>query len=213
MSTAGDVIDTVLDRLYESRTNPIFWSRTELLVFVNDGFVEFTLNAGQLISENTYTPVSSKFQAVPIGAIALIHVAYNDEYTQKSSLETFDRENPNWEAQSGILRRWAPCGLDKWILDRHPTNFTAVNLTTLDEPPNLLETSTIDLAPEYIEALADYVFHEARFKEGGAEFGQSMTQYDSFQNKAGIQERKTYAAQFILWSHDPAANTGEAYSN
>ncbi len=212
MTTAADVLNTVLDRLDQSRTDPIFWSRAELLTYLNDGFLEFTLIAGQMVSEATFPLVGAKIQAVPVGSLALIHVAYAEVVIEKSSLENFDRQNPNWEAQSGILRQWAPCGLDKWIVDRHPVLATNVSLTTLNAPAVLTETSTIDLAPEFIEALTDYVFHMARFKEGGAEFGQAMTQYDSFQNKAGLRQQKTWSEQFVLWGRDPNADTGGGYS-
>lgn len=212
MATASSVIDDVLDRLQESRTSPIFWSRSELLTFVNDGFLEFTLMAGQLTTEATYRIIGAKIQAVPITAIALIHVSYASEMVEKSTVERFDRQNPNWEAQYGILQKWSPCGLDKWILDRHPTSATNVSLTTLDNPQPLEESSSIDLAPEYVEALTDYVFHMARFKEGGAEFQQAMEAYDNFQNKAGKRAQKTFAEQYVFWARLPNANTGPDYS-
>lgn len=212
MATAGSVIDDVLDRLQESRTSPIFWSRAELLVFVNDGFLEFTLLAGQLTTEATYPLIGAKIQAVPITAIALIHVSYASEMVEKSSVERFDRQNPNWESQYGILQKWSPCGLDKWIVDRHPTSATNVSLTTLDSPETLEESSSIDMAPEYVEALIDYVFHMARFKEGGAEFQQAMEAYDNFQNKAGKRAQKTFSEQYVFWARNPAADTGPDYS-
>jgi len=81
----------------------------------------------------------------------------------------------------------------------------------MDIPGELEEGTYIDLAPEYIEALTNYVFHTARFKEGGAEFGQSMTNYDLFLNKAGLQEARTFIEQFALWAAIPAAKTGEDY--
>lgn len=211
--TYGTIIDDVLDRLAESRTAPVFWSRDELMVYLNDGFLEFTLMAGQLISENVYPLVGAKIQAVPSTAIALIHVSYVSVLAEKSTLEQFDRADPGWEAKYGIFQRWAPCGLDKWFLDKHPVTAIYANLTTLDVPPELTEADFIDLAPEYVEALTDYVFHMARFKEGGAEFGQAMTQYDSFRNKAGLQEQRTYVDQFVLWARDPNAKTGEDYAS
>ena len=212
MATAGSVIDDALDRLQESRTDPVFWSRAELLVFVNDGFLEFTLMAGQLTTEATYPLIGAKLQAVPITAIALLHVSYASEMVEKSTVERFDRENPNWESQYGILRKWSPCGLDKWIIDRHPTSALNVSLTTLDIPPDLGEATEIDLAPEYVEALIDYVFHMARFKEGGAEFQQAVPAYDDFQNKAGKRAQKTWSEQYVFWARLPVADTGPDYS-
>lgn len=212
MTTAADVIDQVLDRLDEPRTAPVFWSRSELLGYLNDGLVELTLIACHLTSETTYNMISAKLQAVPSGAIALIHAEYAGQPVEKSSIELFDRENPNWDAQSGILRKWAPCGMDAWFLDRHPTAAASVVLTTVDQPVVLAETDVVDLEEEYINGLQDYVFHMARFKEGGAEFEQAMDAYDSFTEKAGMRGQRTFAEQWLVWSRDPNADTGESYS-
>lgn len=214
MATAADVIDAVLYRLDQSLTVSAdqFWVRAELLILVNDGFLEFTLMAGQLVSENNVTLATANIQSVPSTAIAVIHVSYASEVVEKSSLELFDRGDPGWESKYGILRKWAPMGLNHWIADRYPIASTTVALTTLDKPVALLEGTTIDLPEEYVSALIDYVFHMARFKEGGGEFAQSMDAYDAFQSTAGMQERQTYADQWLLWSRDPNADTGPDYS-
>lgn len=214
MATAGDVIDAALYRLDQSLTVSAaqFWTRTELLILVNDGFLEFTLIAGQMVSENNVALAAGNIQDVPSTAIAVIHVSYASEYVEKSSLELFDRGDPDWESKYGILRKWAPMGLNHWIADRYPISSVTVALTTLDKPPVLIESDDIDLAEEYVSALIDYVFHMARFKEGGGEFAQSMDAYDEFRSTAGLQEQQTYAEQWLLWSRDPNADTGPDYS-
>jgi hypothetical protein len=212
-TTAGSIIDAVLDRLDESRTAPIFWTRAELLQILNDGFIEFTLFAGQLTSERTYDLIGAKLQATPIGAIAVMHVSYGNRKIEKSSVELIDRNNPNWDAQSGLLQKWAPCGLDRWFVDRHPTApGTSVTLVTLDDPTTLTESSVIDLDTEYIDALTEYTFHFARFKESGGELQQSMTNYDFFLNKAGHKGQRTFAQEFLVFSRDPNSDTGPDYS-
>ena len=211
-ATAGDVIDSVCDRLEESRTGPIFWSRAELLVLLNEGYLELQLITGLLISERTYTMIGAKQQAVPDGAIALLHVAYTNLAIEKSSIELFDRENANWDAQSGILQKWAPMGLEHWFCDRHPAASIAVKLTTLDIPTTLTESTTIDIEQEYVEALIAYTFHGARFKEAGAELQQAMSAYDEYLSIAGIRMKDTIAEQFTAWMRDPDADTGEGYS-
>ncbi len=213
MATAGDVIDAALYRLDESTSSPIFWSRAELLIFVNDGFLEFTLIAGQMVSENPMTLANFvNLQNVPTGAIAIIHVSRNSVMVEKVSLEHLDREDPGWQSKSGTPREWVPVGLNHWIVDRTPLVNTVVSVTTLDEPALLAEDDDIDLAEEYVDALIDYVFHMARFKEGGAEFAQAVGDYDSFRNKAGLREQRTFSEQWLLWARDPAADTGEDYS-
>lgn len=210
--TAGDILDTVLDQLAEDETTPVFWSRAELLNLLNDGFLEFTLMAGQLTSERTYAMIGAKVQAVPDGAIALMHVEYSNQPVEKTSVELMDRNKANWDSESGVLKRWAPCGLDQWFCDRQPLVAENVTLTTLDQPATLGEATVIDLDAEYIQGLTFYLFHAARFKESGAELEQAMTAYDDFLGIVGHREKRSFAAEFVLWSRDPNASTGIGYS-
>lgn len=211
-TTAAQVITAVLQRLEESTIAPIFVLRSELLQFLNDGFLEFQLIANQLTSERTYAMIGAKLQSVPIGAIAVINVRYQDNAIEKSSVEQFDRANANWDVQYGILRKWAPCGLDRWFVDRQPAAAASATLTTLDEPTALAEADVIDLEQEYIDGLTDYVFHMARFKESGAEFQQSMENYDKFLNIAGLHMKQTMAEQYTAFARDTNADTGDGYS-
>lgn len=212
MTTAAQIIDRVLERVDESTSDPRFWSRAELLQHVNDGFLELTIMCGQLTSNRTYAMVGAKVQAVPSGAIAIMHLAYSSQVIEKSSVELFDRNNANWDNQSGVLTKWAPCGLDRWFCDRQPTTAQSVVLTTLDRPATLAEGTTIDLDPEYVEGLEYYAFHMARFKESGAEFDQAMTAYDDFLAIVGHKEQRTFSQMWTLWSRDPNADTGVGYS-
>lgn len=210
--TAGDVIDRILDRLDGNTANPAFWARAELLQHINDGFVEFTLMAGQMTNSVTYNMIGSKLQAAPAGAIALIRVDYGNKMIEKSTVEYFDRHDPTWDSKSGILKKWAPCGLDRWFCDRQPTTFESVTLTYLEQPVPLTESTVIDLNPEYLDALTSYGFHAARFKEAGAELQQAMDQYDDFRAKAGFGEERKISEQWLIWSRDPNADTGPDYS-
>lgn len=210
--TAGEVIDAVLDRVNEDTADPVFWSRAELLTQLNEGLLEFTLIAGQLTSQRTYSMIGAKLQAVPDGAIAIVHVAYADKKIEKGTVENFDRTDSNWDATRGILTKWAPCGLDRWFCDRTPTAAYNVTLTTLDQPTTLEEDDTIDLDAEYIEGLTAYVFHMARFKESGPELDQAMDVYDEFRKISGHRAQRTFAQMSVLWARDPGADTGGGYS-
>jgi hypothetical protein len=211
-ATAGQILDQVLDRLAEEEATPIFWSRSELLVLLNEGFLEFTLMASQLTSERTYAMIGAKAQSTPEGAIAIINIQVSNQKIEKSSIENFDRANPLWDGLTGILTKWAPCGLDRWFCDRTPTGAYNVTLTTLDEPGAIDENTVIDLEAEYIEALTMYVYHMARFKESGAELQQAMEAYDQYRLIAGHKAQRTFAAEFTIWSRDPNADTGNEYS-
>lgn len=211
-TTAANVIDTVLGLLDESTSSPIFWSRAELLTLLNEGMLEFTLIACHLTSERTYAMIGAKLQSVPDGAIAIMHIAYSSKRVEKTTVENFDRVNTNWDAQTGILTKWGPCGLDRWFNDRTPAAAYNVTLTTLNQPAVLAEADTIDLDQEYIDALTFYVFHMARFKESGAELQQSMDLYDQFRGVSGHKAQRTFAQEFTLYSRDPNSDTGGGYS-
>ncbi len=73
---ASEVITNVLNRLAEDPVSPIFWSREELLVFLNDGNLELVLLSGYLNSERQQQLIGAKVQAVPPDAIALLGVQY-----------------------------------------------------------------------------------------------------------------------------------------
>lgn len=210
--TGADVIDNVLFRLEEDLDAPVFWTRAELLVLLNEGMVEFVLISGYLHSETVYAMISAKLQAVPTDAIALLGVQYSSLPIERTTVEGLDRTSRRWDYQSGILTQWAPCGLDRFFVNKHPTSATNVTLQTLDQPATLAEGDTIDLEPEYVDALEDYVFHCARFKEGGLEFQQAQGDYDSFAEKAGMRETRAFSEMFVLWSRTPdAGDTGGSY--
>lgn len=213
MATAGDVLDNVFHRLEEDPDSPIFWSRAELLVLLNDGLLEFVLISGYLQSETTYALIGSKLQAVPDTAIGLLNVNYSNKPIERTSIEDVDRSNRRWDYLGGILKQWMPCGLDRFIVDRHPSAATNVTLFTLDAPTSLAEADTIDLDPEYISSLEDYVFAAARFKEGGQEMVDAQVSYDEFAEKSGMREQRSFSQMMVTWSREPAGgNSGGGYA-
>ncbi len=142
-------------------------------------------------------------------------VSYSTNCVQieRTTIEGLDRTNRRWDYQSGVLTKWAPMGCEAFVIDKHPTSELVVLLQTLDMPAPLTEDSEIDLEPEYIKALEDYVFHCARFKEGGHEFQVAQEAYDDFASKAGLREQRTFSEMFVLWGRTPqAGDTGGSYS-
>lgn len=210
---ASTIISNVLLRLEELPASPIFWSRAELLVLLNDGNLELVLSSGYLNSERVQQLIGAKVQAVPMDAIALLGVQYAGVQVERTTIENLDRTNRRWDYQSGILSKWAPMGCEAFVVDRQPTSELTVLLQTLDMPAPLTEASTVDLEPEYCKALEDYVFHCARFKEGGTEFQMAQGAYDDFSAKAGMREQRTFSEMFVLWGRTPqAGDTGGSYS-
>ncbi len=212
-TAAATIITNVLDRLEESGSNPIFWSREELLVLLNDGNLELVLGSGYLNSERNQQLIGAKVQAIPPDAIALLGVQYGGVQIERTTIEGLDRTSRRWDYQSGVLTKWAPMGCEAFLIDKHPTSALTVLLQTLDQPAQLTEADNIDLEPEYCKALEDYVFHCARFKEGGLEFQMAQPAYDEFSVLAGMREQRTFSAMFVLWGRTPqSGDTGKNYS-
>lgn len=212
MATAAEVLDNVLFRLEEDTDDPVFWSREELLILLNEGYIEFVLMSGYLQSQSNYQMIGSKMQATPDNCMGLLGVQWQSKPIEKTTIEGFDESNRRWDYLNGYLSQWAPCGLDRWFCNATPQLAFTVNLITLDQPAELAEDDEIELEAEYIKALEDYTFSCARFKEGGGEFQQGQESYDDFASKAGMREQKTFSELFALWARDPNADTGGGYS-
>jgi len=212
MALASEVISKVLYRLEEDTASPVFWSRAEILILLNEGYIEFVLMSGYLQSQSTYSMIGSKMQAPPDDCMGLIGVQWASKPIEKTTIEGFDESNRRWDYKNGYLSQWAPCGLDRWFCDATPQLAYDVQLITLDQPAALAEASTILLEDEYIEALEDYTFSCARFKEGGGEFRDAQPAYDDFTEKAGLREQKTFSEMMVMWGRDPNQDTGGGYS-
>lgn len=217
MATGGSIVDTVLSELEESITTPVFWTRAELLQHLNDGLLELNLLTAKFQSESAvFAPTTATLQTTPAGAICLLHISRNSLFLRKRTLEEMDKENRKWmrEISSGnVIRQWGPVGLNLFfVYPRLLASGSNLTIVTLDIPPTIGEGTTIALDNEYVSALEQYVFHMARFKEGGAEFQQSMEAYDSFRTQCGALTSKKMSQQYGLWAKEAAADTGSAYA-
>jgi len=212
--TASEVIDQTLELLDEDPLNPVFWTREELLVHLNDAIREFNLIALKFQERVTSSlPQSVAFQVTPLGAIAVLEISRGDVFLRKRVLEGMDREQPRWQLQTGARpKQWGPVGINLFFLSPNPTTNQSLELTLLQQPMILSEDTVIDLDDEYVDALGDYVFHMARFKEGGAEFQQSLKQYESFRSVSDSALRRRVAENHILLVEEPGADTGPGYT-
>lgn len=217
MATGGSIIDTVLRELEESITTPVFWTRAELLQHLNDALLELNLLTGKFQSTTAaFAPTTATYQTTPAGAICVLHVSRSSRFLRKRTLEEMDKENKKWMTESptsNLIKQWGPVGLNLFFV--YPKLFGAGNtitLVTLDIPATIGEATTIALDNEYLDALEQYVFHMARFKEGGAEFQQSMIAYDEFRSICGHLASKKMSEQYGLWAKEAAADTGSRYA-
>lgn len=212
-TTASEIITLVLERLDEDPADPQFWSRSELLVLLNEAYAEFNIIAIKLASTATITRPSASIIAIPPTAIAVMGVQVSSQALSRTTLESMDMENRGWAKNTGIPGQWGSVGINRMFFSKYPTasGATAV-ITTLDVPEEIEEDTVIDLEKEYLLALEQYVFHAARFKEGGAEFQQSMEAYQQFTMIAGLGMEGQDSDTFDLFGQATVASTGMSYN-
>lgn len=185
-TTAGTIADRVLRRLEESTTAPVFWDRTEILDFINEGLNELNLIALKIRTTGNEALSASTFYSSPTGSVAILQVGVSNRPLHKETLENLDRQNKNWQDDRGIPRQWSPVGLNLFAVHPSPTSGATANIIYLDTPSALGENDDIPLEDEFCEALEDYAFHMARFKEAGDEFAQSTLIYERFLDKVRL---------------------------
>lgn len=236
MAISGtDVIDTVLERLEET-VSPIFWTREEMLLYLNEAMKEMNNLAGKQHSESgIVTDSDDNFYAPPTDTIAVMAASVGDRSLERVTLEDMDREDHFWEGKTGtILKRWAPIGCNLFAIFPRPgvpttssaftTGFTGgfgaggfltitVDFVVLKIPATIEDNADpIDLDDEFIESLQDYTFHIARFKEGGPEFVNAGAAFKNALSRMGDTARKVYSQQPVIWIAEPALDTGPSYS-
>lgn len=190
--TAGQLVDRVLLRLDENTASPVFWSRAEILAWVNDGLNEINLLAMLRYKESGDTEATGRVMTCPDDAVAPLAILFDDESIDRVLLEDMDRSEYGWEAKSGNPRRWMPLGGDRVMLWPRPDlPNTMIKFIYLEQTDRMAEGDTIDLEAEHIEAVERYAFHHARLKEGGRELQSAMPQWNQFLSKtAGIPSER-----------------------
>lgn len=190
MGTIADIEARVLDRLEESRTSPQFWNlQNEVRPAIVEAMNEASLITGEpevRSSSATTVPQSTTLQAMPAGALAIVRVEGTSSLSiSKTSVWDLDHNTPGWQNDTGdIPRMWFALGLTQWGIYPQLTADVEVVLTTVGFPVVSARpysgAETIPFQIEFHEALEDYASHILRFKEGGAEFQQSLAAYNRY---------------------------------
>ncbi len=211
MATAGSIATKVLKRLgEEDPSNPVFWSRVEILEDLSEIYLEFLLTvANQVRTDLTVTlAAASAFANVPNGIIAILDLWVSDKPLEKYTLEALDLEERKWETQTGSPDKWAPIGLNLIASAKRPSADTSASVTALKYPGDLAEETAIDLPDEMLTALEEGTFHVARFKEGSPEFANSMPSYEFF-----LKSSMEFAERAAAYGQEhPNQSTGSAYT-
>lgn len=212
--TPADVIGETLHMLDEADAdNSVRWSRPEILTYLNDGLNELNLISGEY--QETFSVAWSQTGNVidlPESAIAPLEVSFGNKIIQRTTIESLDAE-VQWDSSSqvgGSPKRWAPLGLTKIVVwPRASTSGQSLSVTVLQIQLNADDVTCIDLPFSYVDAPKDYAFYRARFKEGGAEFVQSINDYRRFMEKASDLMDLNIFQRWPAWLVAPVGKAGE----
>jgi hypothetical protein len=204
------VIDTVLERLEESLLTPVFWSRSEILGYCNEGLFELNNISGKLHTEDSVVVSVDNFYNTPDETVTVMHASINGKSLVRTSLEALDRRDSKWESTTGLPKRWVPIGVNLFAIHPRPASGTeSVEFSVLKVPTLITDDATaVDLDDEFIDVIEDYGFHIARFKEGGPEFANSMSALEDFAKRVGDLATKVLTQQPQIHAAEPNVDTG-----
>jgi hypothetical protein len=194
--TINDLVPLVLDRLEESRTNPIFWDvPKEIVVFLVEAMNEATLITGEpeirfdtsLKTKSQLTLPANQTVMTFSGDIPLFGMMRLESSGQvkKTTVWDMDRMLPGWENDTGDLPDfWFPIGLTQFGIHPQLVAPVTVIVSGIAEPVSTSRPYTgvepCDFQSEFRESFVDYAAHIAGLKEGTKEFQDSIRVYDRF---------------------------------
>jgi hypothetical protein len=102
-----------------------------------------------------------------------------------------DRTNYEWQSRANAFTELVVGGIDCFAVSPIPTALTTVGLTVVGNAPiPANDAAEIQVPRDAMNAIIDEAQHLALFKEGGAEFTQSMALHKSFVAYAVNQNRR-----------------------
>lgn len=171
----------------------MYFTRREVRKRVAEALCETMLLTAepQLRTSELTITAGETFQELPAGVMAIVRLEGARGEIKKDFFHVLDRMNPKWQQEEGDnLKLWMPLGLGPYFAVypklREPLKVIAncVSFPVTDIRPYDGE-EPIFYQTEYHGALEDYATHMCRLKEGGAEFQQSIPQYDNFLRAIG----------------------------
>lgn len=191
--TMSYIAQRIQDRLEEPSGPGIFWNLgDEIYPFLVEAMNEATLITGEpqvRATSVTTIPVSTVFTplAMPSDGIAMLRIEGPNGPLKKCWIWDLDKQYPGWEIQTGDSPRyWFPFGLTQYGIYPCLTEPAEVIQSYVATPVTAARPYTgKELVPfqlEFLEGIEDSAAHAARLKEGGADFDQSMPEYQNFLN-------------------------------
>lgn len=216
MATSSQVLDQAIRRLNElSTTAPVRWTRSELLVYLNDALRELNLIAGDYQNTQDLTVDNTDpVWDVPTATIGVLSVRSSDGYLLRETVEDLDKA-VDWEDTTKTrlrIKSFAPLGLNKIVIYPLPNEPVTLKLEVLSEYDEVLDDGSdlVDwLRVEYHTALEDFIVARAMFKEGGAEFAQAVSMYNRFIDTVQQLSHRNIVRRYPAWEVQPEAKPSQ----
>lgn len=200
MSTIASLAAAVQNKLEEPVGAGIYWNAANE---INPALVEGMNEAALITGDPEVRPgVFTNLQVgggiagmppyvypLPANALLLVRIdAVGQGAVKKITASDLDRLYPGWEGQSNpTFKRWFPIGMTMFGIWPQLTAPQQVLLTYVGFPAtDSYPYSGSDVSPfreEYNDGFTEYAAHICRLKESGADFQESIPQYQSFLDK------------------------------
>jgi hypothetical protein len=193
--TAEQIINDVASDLQDAGN--VHWSRTDLLLWLNDGQREVVLfRPDASTSVVDLTLVAGYLQPIPATAIRLMRVIANfsGRACKNAQISSLDDQRPDWrnDTPSDTIKAWCYDERDPKRFEVWPPATTAAKLKLLlAVPPTdcANEGANIALDDQYKGPLMSYVRHRCylRDSEDASSSQMSAEAYALFQQQLGIR--------------------------
>lgn len=217
-STIAQLAPDVQNRLQDS--NGVFWNLDfEINAGLAEAISELLLIIGRptvIFNQPIILLPNQCFQPMPPGLLCVTDIRSQISRLHKTTLRSLDYLCASWTSswqsdRADQPQRWAPLGLNYFIVHPAPLQPIPVNITgiaypiTTTWPPDGTETSPFEKNID--QALQLYAASYARVKEVGNDFLEGMALYQQFleiaQRYSQIQDRR----DSLVWTRSIGAPT------
>jgi hypothetical protein len=209
LATISTLAPFVQNRLEENPTGPpgIFWSYSnEIFSALVEGICDLLLLIGrptQTVQQPFTIQPNNWFQVLPSNVFLITDLLAPGLRVKKIGLFDLDFtqsfNGSDWQQDIGpTIQQWGPLGLNSFFVHPAVSQPQDVTITGIANPVisgwPFSASTPLPFEDNIWVAIEEYAAHYCAFKEGGAEFQNSMTLYQSFLDLArrysAIQDRR-----------------------
>lgn len=217
-NTLSQLAPQVSERLQDPEN--IFWNLNfEIFGGLAEAISELMLIIGrptQIFNTQIQLQPNTPWQQMPESCLAITNIRTNVSVLQKTTLHSLDylctSWGSNWESDRGpLVKRWAPLGLNYFIVHPAPLQPVYVNIAAITYPftdtwpPDGTESSPFQV--EFDQALQLAAAAYCRVKETGNDAAEGQALYQQFleigQRMSVIQDRR----DSLIWTKSFGAPT------